>query len=1313
MILRMIKTVSTRRTKTASAFAAACIVFVFTIWTSPASGQSKNGVVKAYPVASEQLNAVADALAKQFPPSTGARIAPDNRTSQLIVIAPQQVQDEIATYLTGSRTMNQIAAPAANLHRVPRVAQGPAGTGVYKLQNVTAEQFENSLRELWGPGLSFTKGATGTVVQVIGESRAAPVLRVDPESSTVHILVPGDRGSSWLKVVAALDRQAELASGTTELVPLQRADPAKVRKAVTMIRDAALRTQPGESMAAMPIANPSQRHGPAELVSMIFQDKGAGGGTPAAGNNAGAAPMPAAGEPEIAPGEPGEPGEDGEDGGILGDVQIEYIPELGVIVLRGSRRDVARVRKIIDEIEKQSIATQPEINVVSLSHTNSEALTDLIRQVYTEVYAPRLGTISMTALVKPNAILLVGRQESIDAVMKLVEKLDSPVTPDAEIKVFRLINMAAVNAEQYIQSFYGTMTPTAGGAAAAQQVGRGLATRVIAIADYRSNSLIVRASPRDMEEVAELIKQLDVEKTDASLQLKVFPLKNALATDLATVLQNALGLTNQPTATATQGGQFRPGGTTQNQNQASKSVEIIGIDQQGKKVVEAGLLSDVSIAADQNSNVLVVKAPGHSMGLIEVLVQQLDTMPAAESQLKVFQIQNGDATALTQMLQTLFGQQVTAGQIGAYNQTFGRTFGAAPQLQQSTAGESSLVPLSFATDARTNSIIASGSRDDLAVVEAILLRLDEGDLRQRKLIVYRLNNAPAQFVADALVNILNQQRQLYQQVSTSQQFSLISQFEYLDQQVFVVPEVISNTLVVSATPKYYDQVTEVIQDLDRRPPMIMIQVVVALVRLTDNQELGVELGIQDSLLFDRSTVTGGLLDPGFNFVNQALGNADTAASQATRNSLAGQAFSAFNVGRSSATEGYPGLVLSAGNESVNVLLRALAKKSRTQILSRPQIMTMNNVPASVLVGERVPQITDFQITNQGTVNSISLVETGISLGVIPRVTPDGLIIMDVEARDSKAGSVADGVPIGVQDGVAINSPRYDDITAITTIMARSGQTVVFGGLITSDREDTFRGVPYLSQIPVVGHLFRFDTHSNNRSELLFFMTPHIVMGDEDVERINQTEATRMSWCMADVIEVHGDPGFGAGGSTPWDEGTPVIFPDQDPTGSHATMLGEGEVVPTPRQMSPETPHAAPTDGKPFVLPPDQRTPGKPFLDAPGQVKPTKPFISPPGSNANPDPFGRRTPTSQSGIQQGQMYVLPPQNQAPPVGPGPYGVVNQPPPQGRPTQYGNVPVRVPTVPVDQQRYPLPPPSNVGHTATLPATQDQYQSPAIRR
>ena len=339
--------------------------------------------------------------------------------------------------------------------------------------------------------------------------------------------------------------------------------------------------------------------------------------------------------------------------------------------------------------------------------------------------------------------------------------------------------------------------------------------------------------------------------------------------------------------------------------------------------------------------------------------------------------------------------------------------------------------------------------------------------------------------------------------------------------------------------------------------MIMIQVVVCLVRLDDTEEMGVELGLQDSLLFDRSATAGGLLDPGFDFVNQPLGNASNAA-------FAGHAariwpdrpFGAFAVGRSSASEGFPGLVLSAANESINILIRALVRKSRVQVLSRPQIMTLNNVPASVLVGQRIPQITDFQTTSAGnTVNSVELVDTGVSLGVIPRVTPDGLIIMDLEANDSKAGDPADGITIGVQDGVPIQSPIYDDVTAITTI---AGAQRPDGRLWRLDHQRSHGHVPRCA-VPVghprAGPPVPVSTRKSDvRQELLFFLTPHIVMDDEDIETLNQREADRMSWCLADVVQLHGDPGFGPSRTDSWNDGTPLIYPSVDPTAEGAMPM---------------------------------------------------------------------------------------------------------------------------------------------------------------
>ena len=1109
-------------------------------------------------------------------------------------------------------------------------------SAVMPLRYSSPAVLENSLKQLGGGAITVVPQASGerAVVQLHEEGSTRPLLEVDRRNRRVYLLAPPSERAAWRRVVGAID-QAPHPNRTTTLVPLGYADPDQVRQAMQMIRT----TRP-TAPAPQPLP-PADRAGADHdarlnqgppLLARLFQQP------------------PTTGQPAGGAGGAGQAGNAGQAGAgnqgapqgtatTLGDVQIEFIPELGVIIVRGKEADVKRVRQIIEQIETMSRVTKPEIRLFPLQHANSQAIAELITTVHEKIFQPRLGEVSVTGLGRPNAVLAVGSAENLKTIAELIEKLDQPAPPQAQVRIFSLEHLSASDAETYLQTFFG------GGQGQTQQGGQatqptGLSPRVTAIADPRSNALIVQASPRDMLEVESILKKLDVDQTAGMLKLKVIPLKNAMASELASVLQYALGV-QAPNARAAQGqGQQAPQNTQQqNLSPAAKTLQMVGIDRKTRQLVASGILSDVTITADTNTNSLIVRASSKSLPLIEQLIEQLDALPAAEAQIKVFQITNGDATNLTVMLQQLFGLPVTAGQIGAFSQTFGSTFGAA-QLNQQTAGETSLIPLRFAVDARTNSIVATGSAGDLAVVEAILLRLDEGNIRQRKNQVYRLNNAPAQFVADALQQILQQNTQLLLQ-QQNQQFSLISQFELIDAQVFVVPEPISNSLIVSATPKYFDQIAEVIADLDRRPPMVMVQVLMARVQLDQAHELGAELGIQDSLLFDRSSVVDGLLSPGFAFLGAPLGNADTTASRATRNQLAGQAVSSFNVGRTSAGSGFGGLVLSASNESINILLRALEADSKLQVLSRPQIMTLNNVPASILVGQRVPRVSNFQNTNNGTVNSVELDEVGLSLGVIPRVSPDGLITMDIEIRDSNVGPVEDGIPIGVQDGVAINSPIFNDITAITTVTARSGQTIVFSGLISKERSNSFRGVPVLSHVPVVGRLFRFDANTEKRNELLIFLTPHIVASGEyeDAARINQLEAQRMSWCMADVVELHGDPGFGVGDKGVFGPGpaheivpdgylqaVPPAGPDQRPA-----------VVPDHPRQSP----------LPFLVPPEQQRQQKPFLEPQRVPLPMSGSAAPAGPPPAVEPVPARPiqavprPTAPPGIQPAQyQYPAP-------------------------------------------------------------------------
>jgi hypothetical protein len=255
------------------------------------------------------------------------------------------------------------------------------------------------------------------------------------------------------------------------------------------------------------------------------------------------------------------------------------------------------------------------------------------------------------------------------------------------------------------------------------------------------------------------------------------------------------------------------------------------------------------------------------------------------------------------------------------------------------------------------------------------------------------------------------------------------------------------------------------------------------------------------------------------------------------------------VGTSSPTAGYGGFVLSAASDSINLLLRTLQDANRLQILSRPQIMTMDNTEGFVQVGRQIARVTGIQNLGNGQSQVITEdIEVGLIMNVRPRVGSDGLIVMDVDAtrsdRDPNNGTI---VPTGDATGSVV---QIDDIlrtTAQSVVAAYSGQTVVFGGLIQKTRGNFSRRVPFVADIPLIGHLFKFDQETERRSELLVIMTPMLITGEEDLDYVKEVESSRMSWCLADVVEAHGDVGL-SGGYGLWGPAVGnTIYPDLQPT----------------------------------------------------------------------------------------------------------------------------------------------------------------------
>ncbi|MEM9368503.1 MAG: secretin N-terminal domain-containing protein [Planctomycetota bacterium] len=1121
---------------------------------SSANAQRANAPqVRRVQVAPAMADSIAMRLSLLYHDQVGVTITTDDaRSGSLLVMAPPQMHDRIAKDI---RNLQQ---------RLTSSTGSTGGDQMFHLSQVTWREFEDALRAIGDGSQAITVSRDGELAAfqiTLPQSSTANNVRVDRRNNTVTVVGGEGNANAWKAIVSTLDQRPKYAGEVTEVVRLENAEPAPIQRAIRLLRalpDSRTGNRPASSRW-----NAKSNGTPARSASNrqagIFQTA----------NYASPQDAGAAAATESVPGDQATldalESMTGEEGGVIGDTQIQFIPESGLIIIKGAKRDVQRVMDVIKEIEEQSELTRPDVQVRQLDHADANAVAALLTQLYEDVLSARQGEVSITSLDTPNALLLIGRTEAIAAVLDLIAKIDQPIKESDRLRVFRLQHASALDAEATIRAFF---TNSPGGD---EDLRPGTGIRVRISADYRTNSLIVSASPRDLAEVTRLIEELDISKVPASSEIRVFPLSNARAEDLVTILQEALAgeseeVPNDTTAPAT-------------------TLKIVALGMPGSPTLDSGVLAGIVITADNNANSVVVRGPSDSMPLVAELIRQLDTTPGIDSLVKVFTIENGDATQLTTALQTLFGDEAatTGTNIGAGNQA------GLPSL---SAAESALVPLRFSTDIRTNSIVASGSADDLEVVESILLRLDSQGFAERITEVIWLKHQIASNIAVAIQDYVSQRQQFQNIIPQFQQG--LGPLDLPDRDVIAVAEGQTNSLLISVSPRLYEEVRRLIDRLDRRPPMVLIKTLIAEVRLDDGFEIGGEAGLQDSLLFDRgiavtpdavptldaaglpiATAAGNIANgftpgtPGFNFNNVGLPNNNASG----RGTLASQGVTAFGVAQSALTSsGTGGFVFSAASESVNLFLRTLQTANRLQILSRPEVMTTDNVEGLITVGQSFPRPTEI-VVNQfgGTQVGIEDVDVGIILRVTPRVGADGLIIMNIDATRSAVND-DDGQIIGFFDNDSpIIVPAIDQTVAQSTITAFDGQTVIFGGLIQKQRLNATQRVPYLADIPLLGTFFKYDRETEFRSELLVIMTPMLIAGDEDLEYVKQVESSRMSWCLPDVVEAHGDVGLSGGyglwgpaiGPTIYPDVHPTVdvFPAQDMPGGPAAVHGRGVMMP--------------------------------------------------------------------------------------------------------------------------------------------------------
>jgi type II secretion system protein D len=280
----------------------------------------------------------------------------------------------------------------------------------------------------------------------------------------------------------------------------------------------------------------------------------------------------------------------------------------------------------------------------------------------------------------------------------------------------------------------------------------------------------------------------------------------------------------------------------------------------------------------------------------------------------------------------------------------------------------------------------------------------------------------------------------------------------------------TRSLVIVTDDETNENIRQVIQSLDRPKPQVLINVVFMQVTHNNDLDLGVEGG----------------------YTHNARGGNPA-------NDVGG---TAFNVATAQAASG--GGFYQILSNDINLMVRALEVAGKTEILSRPSILARNNQQATITVGQEVPLVTNTRVTDQNAViNTVQYREIGIILRVTPFITPDGLVEMIVAPEIS---SLSDRT---VDIGNNATAPVIEKRSADTVVVTPSGQTVVIGGLIATQKINQERKVPLLGDIPLLGYAFKRKVKQDTKTELLIFMTPTVIQRPGDLAHASMKEADRL------------------------------------------------------------------------------------------------------------------------------------------------------------------------------------------------------------
>jgi type IV pilus assembly protein PilQ len=310
----------------------------------------------------------------------------------------------------------------------------------------------------------------------------------------------------------------------------------------------------------------------------------------------------------------------------------------------------------------------------------------------------------------------------------------------------------------------------------------------------------------------------------------------------------------------------------------------------------------------------------------------------------------------------------------------------------------------------------------------------------------------------------------------------VEEYGVLTERGSVLVDEFTNTLIVRDIQQGIDNARELVRKLDIQTPQVLIESKIVEATTDFARDLGIQWGYRASIGPQTGTSTGvnfpGIVGFGGSGLGQGAGGVPFLVDF--------PAGGAFGPGSGSALD----LVLGSldGSQSLDVRLTALEQKGKGRIISRPRVVTLNNVAATIksltILRVRLPSTGTVINTGAGgqagaQQTATEQIETGIILTVVPQVSSDGFVLLDLFVKSSQADFARQ----------VDNIPTEITREATSHVLVRDGSTVVLGGIYRDVISDRWNAMPFLDKIPGLKWLFRNESKSKRREDLLVFLTP--------------------------------------------------------------------------------------------------------------------------------------------------------------------------------------------------------------------------------